>query len=416
MAQNSTAPTKDQPLTSTCRISYLSFFHKHYLRNNRGSGKKNVRCFPQCACNGHVTRGFCGSSVHIKCPNVHEQDLVFTQFITPSLTTMSETGEVDPNPFEVNLTVGNRYDWDKLMRYTRPDYAAGERKKLFQALPTYDSKHKRKKELVCSPQSWSCSWTSNKHTHALMHLLRAYHFRWIEGTHYPQQYILVTTCDSGEFQLSSTKRFQMVQRATEKETGGKVKLTHPHDYENTEKLMKSLKSNINGIRRVRTNRQGKSVRQKHIEQAENAIKRDTVRSVPNAPARPPRKKRKASKGVAASAKGNGKAKATKKRKMNKEGGGLMALVSAIEDGVGDVQHLVKMLGGGKPRKTIPRKPRSNVNRWRIEEDNLLLYHRRLSPPTSFQNISMMMKSRTPASCQSRWVDYLQGAKNTTLLL
>ena len=94
----------------------------------------------------------------------------------------------------------------------------------------------------------------------------------------------------------------------------------------------------------------------------------------------------------------------------------MALVSAIEDGVGDVQHLVKMLGGGKPRKTIPRKPRSNVNRWRIEEDNLLLYHRRLSPPTSFQNISRMMKSRTPASCQSRWVDYLQGAKNTTLLL
>ena len=36
-----------------------------YVRNNRGSGRKNLRCFPKCTTSGHVKRGYCGNSISI---------------------------------------------------------------------------------------------------------------------------------------------------------------------------------------------------------------------------------------------------------------------------------------------------------------------------------------------------------------
>jgi hypothetical protein len=36
-----------------------------YKRNNKGKGRKNMRCFPACCANGHVDKGYCGRPVTV---------------------------------------------------------------------------------------------------------------------------------------------------------------------------------------------------------------------------------------------------------------------------------------------------------------------------------------------------------------
>ena len=58
-----------------------------YVRNNRGSGRKNLRCFPKCTTSGHVKRGYCGNSISITVfgKNISEHDLIILQLL-PSNT------------------------------------------------------------------------------------------------------------------------------------------------------------------------------------------------------------------------------------------------------------------------------------------------------------------------------------------
>ena len=39
-------------------------FGCQYLRNNRSTGQKSLRCFPRCCDQGHKAQGFCGSPVY----------------------------------------------------------------------------------------------------------------------------------------------------------------------------------------------------------------------------------------------------------------------------------------------------------------------------------------------------------------
>jgi hypothetical protein len=47
-------------------IELVPSFESGYSRNNKSKLKKHLRCFPSCSLSGHVHRGFCGNSVHIK--------------------------------------------------------------------------------------------------------------------------------------------------------------------------------------------------------------------------------------------------------------------------------------------------------------------------------------------------------------
>ena len=64
---------------SNVKISFENIFNKHYLRNNRGGGKKNIRCFPFCSPGGHVKRGFCGNKIHVKVEGLAQEDIVTLQ-------------------------------------------------------------------------------------------------------------------------------------------------------------------------------------------------------------------------------------------------------------------------------------------------------------------------------------------------
>ena len=67
-------------------IAFVSKFKTHYIRNNRGSGKKNIRCFPACSSELHVNRGFCGNKIHVKIKNLAAEGTVLLQ-IRPRVTT-----------------------------------------------------------------------------------------------------------------------------------------------------------------------------------------------------------------------------------------------------------------------------------------------------------------------------------------
>ena len=69
-------------------LTFISSFRSHYLRNNRGSGKKNIRCFPRCTRRGpggHVSKGFCGNLIHVKAGGLAAEDTVLLQ-IRPRVT------------------------------------------------------------------------------------------------------------------------------------------------------------------------------------------------------------------------------------------------------------------------------------------------------------------------------------------
>ena len=44
-------------------LKFLKPFSESYLRNNRSTGQKSLRCFPQCATKGHRRSGFCGDQL-----------------------------------------------------------------------------------------------------------------------------------------------------------------------------------------------------------------------------------------------------------------------------------------------------------------------------------------------------------------
>jgi hypothetical protein len=47
----------------SAKFSDEQHFCDHYKRNNKGKGRKNLRCFPDCRSTGHVKTGYCGRPV-----------------------------------------------------------------------------------------------------------------------------------------------------------------------------------------------------------------------------------------------------------------------------------------------------------------------------------------------------------------
>lgn len=46
-----------QALTQPIHLQFNSIFSQNYQRVNKRTGKKNLRCFPECSISGHVGNG-----------------------------------------------------------------------------------------------------------------------------------------------------------------------------------------------------------------------------------------------------------------------------------------------------------------------------------------------------------------------
>ena len=62
---NCSISTDRLPPTS---MSFGCGFSDGYARNNKAKSSKNMRCFPDCCHNGHISNGFCGQDVVISVP------------------------------------------------------------------------------------------------------------------------------------------------------------------------------------------------------------------------------------------------------------------------------------------------------------------------------------------------------------
>ncbi len=84
--------------SSSLHGSFAQAFSSSYQRNNKGTGQKNLRCFPQHNASGHANKAFCGGSVTCVLPNV---ELPSSEFVvrcwgefSPVRASVREVGSV----------------------------------------------------------------------------------------------------------------------------------------------------------------------------------------------------------------------------------------------------------------------------------------------------------------------------------
>ena len=212
------------------KVIYINKFRSQYLRNNRGQGRKNLRCFPKCSEKSHVERGFCGNSLQIAVVGhgITPEDRVFTQIVSESSThhleKPTEGGPITfPPPscveeLEVKIRLNELYKGTSLTQYTDHVYANDYLcpRRLYEGhLNTCKNgkislNPKGQVQFTVSPKSWSYAWTSNKHTHKQRHTVRAYFMKFLG---YDDDNIRIFKClgvvDSDPFQVSSSKGAQL---------------------------------------------------------------------------------------------------------------------------------------------------------------------------------------------------------------
>ena len=168
-----------------CQMQSCHPLKTHYVRNNRRSTEKNLRCFPCCNIGGHVSQGFCGRGL--------KQKVILTDVCldiigrnTNPLTKVTCVVELTVyNEFPVNRPVlGSVYKpqdiWSRLKKsktnttepWKRPYWKGviDENEEVLLKLPSNEI------DFTFKPSHWHYGWRSNKHTNKSKHTCRMYVF------------------------------------------------------------------------------------------------------------------------------------------------------------------------------------------------------------------------------------------------
>ena len=184
-SSSSSSSSSSVPQNMYCQMQSCHPFKTHYVRNNRRSTEKNLRCFPCCNIDGHVIRGFCGRGL--------KQKVILTDACldiigrnTNPLTKVTCVVELTMyNEFPENRPVlGSVYKpqdiWSRLKisktntkePWTRPYWKGviDETEEVLLKLPTNEI------DFLFRPSHWHYGWRSNKFTNATKHTCRMYVF------------------------------------------------------------------------------------------------------------------------------------------------------------------------------------------------------------------------------------------------
>ena len=166
-----------------CQMQSCHPLKTHYVRNNRRSTEKNLRCFPCCNIGGHVSQGFCGRGL--------KQKVILTDVCldiigrnTNPLTKVTCVVELTVNnEFPVNRPVlGSVYKpqdiWSRLKKsktnttepWKRPYWKGVIDRSNLLKLPSNEI------DFTFKPSHWHYGWRSNKHTNKSKHTCRMYVF------------------------------------------------------------------------------------------------------------------------------------------------------------------------------------------------------------------------------------------------
>ena len=136
-------------------------FSISYLRNNRSSGQKSLRCFPHCTEKGHIASGFCGD--HLEATATIKKD---GKFGTDWLDRITVVGEIRPFS-DQGISSGKKVSRRKLIKELR-DITGGTKTGgelqlgVMKVLHEDDHTAKVSISFNADKHSWDYSWKSNR--------------------------------------------------------------------------------------------------------------------------------------------------------------------------------------------------------------------------------------------------------------
>ncbi|OWZ11163.1 hypothetical protein PHMEG_00015857 [Phytophthora megakarya] len=181
-AERTSSESLSEEPHDTCRFIHnqcdKELFSSEYLRSNKASGHKNLRCFPHC-CGGHNPKSFCGSGLVVEC-FLSKCQLVLGRFEEvakqQAKTLPSPTAAVDTSLGRSSLVVGREYPRQELFDDVKmPDQPFG---RWFRgtAVPNGGTAGSTCFLLNGNRQSWHYGWQSSRLNCKNLHVFKVYIF------------------------------------------------------------------------------------------------------------------------------------------------------------------------------------------------------------------------------------------------
>ena len=187
-----------------------NFHGEQFLRNNRSTGQKSLRCFPRCCDQGHKAQGFCGSPIYATA--------VFQKTSVP-LERVMIVGEIRPE-LEPGLAkdVGSRLPKEEILNCIRsesnkksPESARaellpGEFRILSETAETYSVGIVLNEALHSYDYSWKSNrWASGTVTH-VVDVIALSDDSLGKAEPGPHTITVLTSASSAPFVVASTKK------------------------------------------------------------------------------------------------------------------------------------------------------------------------------------------------------------------
>ena len=196
LSQEQSSSRKLQSDESKVKIKIITKFEKNYLRNNRLSTQKNLRCFPACPNTGHSTTGSCSCGCVIELSGVNENSNAYT--LVAELAPMCNEDLFTVGKFYSHSLIASAKSHNDIYRtpipnsapHLVPRQAIPEAKSKPPAeslrdkdcwravhLPSGDENRlKDKLTYFIRPSYWHYGWRSHKHMRFMQHSVRLYAF------------------------------------------------------------------------------------------------------------------------------------------------------------------------------------------------------------------------------------------------
>lgn len=197
---------------ATCRFLHTQcdkqLFTSEYLRSNKASGHKNLRCFPHC-CGGHNPKSFCGSGLVIEClvPNCQ---LVLGRFEeVAKQQPVKSDAPVDTKQRHGSLVVGHDYARQELFDDVKmPDQPFGQ---WFRGSAVPNGTTAGTCFLLNgNRQSWHYGWQSSRLNCKNLHVFKVYVF---EARGKAATLTCVASLASPAFRISSSRKARKTFRS-----------------------------------------------------------------------------------------------------------------------------------------------------------------------------------------------------------
>ena len=211
------------PIRKTLNASMSSTFVHHnckeeifksvYVRNNKSSGHKNLRCFPHC-CGGHRAHSFCGASLEARYHGSDQCAMAIGRFEPADNEPFFQRGEhYNKNSVQFNI----KTDSDPF-----GEWHVGEQR----VTSTFAFNTKKKR-------SWHYGARVDGVNRNLQHLFRVYFF--------DKAGRCIDTLSSPPFSITSSRRIRSKTRkespSTEEEPFPSAKLRKTNDFDNSDNLL-----------------------------------------------------------------------------------------------------------------------------------------------------------------------------------